>query len=492
MSNKGYKQILKSTGVIGGSQVITVVIGIIKTKFIAVLLGPAGFGLVGLYQSIVDLVRSVTSFGIDFSAVRDIAESSGDDEGGGKVTRTYAVVYRLTMWTGLLGMLITAVFSPLFSQYTFGDNTHTFLICLISVTLVIDSISGGKSALIQGMMQINKLAKVKILLSIFSLFISIPLYYFYNISAVVPVIIINSLLSLVLFSHFSEKLDYKSFRIKIREVFTEGLGMIRLGFYTSFVTFLGMVAMYLVKVFVIKKGGIGSVGCFQAAWSFSVTYIGAVLTAMAADFFPRLSSVNKNTEKVREMVNEQTQMALFLAGPIIISMLTFMPFLINLFYSQEFTPAIHILQWQILGDFMKILSWPIGMILLAKNISRFFVFVEILWLLLFMGGVYVGWDFFGLDVTGISFLASYGIYYLVVFAVVSRIAGFRYTSKTILFALVYGLIAFFSFLNGLLLTGLVRYLIGAVLVVLSCSFSFYYLNKYTDVFLYMKRKLGIL
>lgn len=491
MGKKTYRQILKSTSVIGGSQVITVLVGIVRSKFVAVLLGPAGFGLVGLYQSIVDLVRSVTSFGIGFSAVRDIAESSGDNEDKVKVARTYAVVYRLSLLTGILGALVTAVFSPLFSYYTFGDQKHTLLIGLMSFTLITDSISGGKSALIQGMMQISKLAKVKIALSILTLVISLPLYYLYNISAVVPVIIINSLLSLALFSLFAEKLDYKSYRIKLKEVFTEGYGMIRLGFYTSFVTFLGMIAMYLVKVFVTRKGGIEAVGYFQAAWSFSITYIGAVLTAMATDFFPRLSSVNQDAQKVREMVNEQTQMALFLAGPIIIGMLTFMPFLIHLFYSPKFSQTIQILQWQMMGDFLKILSWPIGMILLAKNISRPFVLVETFWLLLFVLGIYAGWDAFGLNVTGIAFLISYFLYYLVLLVVVAKVASFRYSLKTWGFVLIYGSVAFLSFLNSLLLSGLLKYVTGVVLLVFSLAFSFYYLNKYVDILEFVRKKLKL-
>src|SRR5450759_3758202 len=87
-----YGQILKSTALVGGSSVINIAIGIIRTKAIAVLLGPAGFGLAGLYGSVSNLTQSVAGMGINSSGVRQIAEAvgSGDTE---RIART-AVVLR--------------------------------------------------------------------------------------------------------------------------------------------------------------------------------------------------------------------------------------------------------------------------------------------------------------------------------------------------------------------------------------------------------------
>lgn len=490
MSEKSHKHILKTTGIIGGSQVITIAVGILRTKFVAILLGPAGFGLVGLFQSIIELIRSITSFGIDFSAVRDIAESTAEEDRK-KITRTYAVVYRLTLITGLLGAFVAIVFAPVFSHFTFGDTSYSFMVGLLSVSLVADAIVGGKSALIQGMMQISKIAKVKILLSVLSLVVAVPLYYFFRLDAVVPVIILNSLMSLLLFSLYAEKIDFRAVRISLKEVFREGFGMIRLGFYTEFVTFLSMLTMYIVKVFLTGKGGVEYVGYFQAAWSFSMTYLGAVLTAMSTDFFPRLSSVNKDSEKVRGMVNDQTEMVLFLAGPIIIGMLTFMPLVIRIFYSGEFTQTVNILQWQMMGDFLKVLSWPIGMILLAKNISRTFILVEVTWLLLFLCGIYAGWDLFGLDVTGISFFVSHLIYFCVLVVVVRKSVMFRYNAGTLRFIFLYSSIAVLAFLNGVLLEGALRYVLGTGLTVLVSVISLYFLNKYVDLAGFIRKKLGL-
>ena len=74
---QSYGQILKSSALVGGSSVLNIGIGIVRTKAMAMLLGPAGFGLFGLYGSIADLTLTVAGMGINSSGVRQIAEAVG-------------------------------------------------------------------------------------------------------------------------------------------------------------------------------------------------------------------------------------------------------------------------------------------------------------------------------------------------------------------------------------------------------------------------------
>src|SRR5258705_12491703 len=75
-----YSQILKSTALIGGSSVVNIGFGIIRTKAMALFLGPGGVGLMGLYSAIADLANSLAGFGIQSSGVRQIAEAVGTGE----------------------------------------------------------------------------------------------------------------------------------------------------------------------------------------------------------------------------------------------------------------------------------------------------------------------------------------------------------------------------------------------------------------------------
>jgi O-antigen/teichoic acid export membrane protein len=94
-----HKQIIKSTGIVGMSQVLTILIGIIRTKIIAVLLGPEGVGIVGMYQTTLTFIQSATGFGLGFSGVRDVAEASGT----GDESRIATSIRILKRWAWITG-----------------------------------------------------------------------------------------------------------------------------------------------------------------------------------------------------------------------------------------------------------------------------------------------------------------------------------------------------------------------------------------------------
>ena len=74
---------LKSTSIIGGSTGIVILIRMVRTKVLAILLGPTGVGLEAMYDSIISLARIGVDLGISSSGVRQIASAVGS---GGQTT----------------------------------------------------------------------------------------------------------------------------------------------------------------------------------------------------------------------------------------------------------------------------------------------------------------------------------------------------------------------------------------------------------------------
>src|ERR1700736_5121931 len=118
-----YGQILKSSAIIGGSSGVSIAIGIVRTKAMALFLGPAGVGLMGLYSSILNLVQSIANMGINTSGVRQIAEAAGSGEAG-RIGRTTVVLRRTAIVIGLLGALLLVILSRPISRLTFGSEQH--------------------------------------------------------------------------------------------------------------------------------------------------------------------------------------------------------------------------------------------------------------------------------------------------------------------------------------------------------------------------------
>jgi antigen flippase len=92
-NNNSYGRILKTSTLLGGSSAINVALGIVRTKVVALQLGPAIFGVMNLYTSLTAMITSVSLLGLDRSAVREVAEAAGSGDAG-RVGQTILVLRR--------------------------------------------------------------------------------------------------------------------------------------------------------------------------------------------------------------------------------------------------------------------------------------------------------------------------------------------------------------------------------------------------------------
>lgn len=474
-----HNQILKSTGIIGGSQVVIIIIGIIRTKVLALILGPVGVGLAGLYQSVVNLVNMASSFGISFSAVREIALASGTNDQV-KISTTILVLKRWAIVTGILGALVTIIFCIPISQFTFGSSSYAPAIALLSISVFLGIISSGQLALLQGLRMLELMAKVNILAALLGLLIAVPVYWYWGQTGIVPAILIGSLISFTLSWWYSKKVETVPVLLTIKDTFQEGRMMIKFGLFSVITGLVSLSTMYIVRAFIAKQGGVEGVGQFTAAWTISSMYMSAIFTAMAADYYPRLSSVSNDNAQVRKMVNEQTEIAILISAPIIIGMISFINIVVHLFYSSKFDLAATILNWQLAGDFFKVLSWPIGFIFLVKGKARQFIVSNVAWDALYLILVYVGWKFNGIESTGVAFLLAYLAVLLISYFMAKSTINFAWSSKCVLFIIVFLPLLILSTFSSIFLNGITQFFIGTIVTMAAMAFSYIQLKKLFD------------
>jgi O-antigen/teichoic acid export membrane protein len=332
-----YRQIMKATSIFGGVQVFQIIIGIVRSKFIAILLGPLGMGISGLLTSTTGFVAALTNFGLSTSAVKDV--SAAYSTGNEIRLATVAKVFRQWVWvTGLLGAVLTAALAPWLSEITFGNRDYTFAFIWISVTLLLNQISSGQGVLLRGMRQIRYMAQSGMIGSVIGLFTTIPLYYFYGIQGIVPGIIVTAITSLALTWYYAHKLDIKPIYVSKARTIAEGKGMLKMGFMISLSGLITIGAAYVVRIYISNTGGVDQVGLYSAGFAIINTYVGMVFTAMSTDYYPRLSAVSHSNEKSKEVINQQAEIAILILAPIILVFLVFINWVVIVLYSTKFTP----------------------------------------------------------------------------------------------------------------------------------------------------------
>jgi antigen flippase len=428
-AKESYGQILRSSALIGGSQVANIAIGIVRTKAMAILLGPAGFGLFGLYGSIANLTQSVAGMGINSSGVRQIAEAAGSGDQT-RIGQTMAVLRRTSIVLGLLGASLLLVFSRQVSQLTFGSADRAAAVSLLSIAVFFSLVSAGQGALIQGMRRIADLAKMNVLGALFGVCTGIPLVYFFRERGVVPSLVSVAAMTILTSWWYSRKIDMQTSTVTLSQVRQEASGLLKLGSAFMASSLMTMGVAYFVRIIVLRKIGFEAAGLYQAAWTLGGLYVGFILQAMGADFYPRLTASIKSHDECNRLVNEQTLVGLLLAGPGVLATLTFAPLVIALLYSAKFGAAVGVLRWICLGATLQVITWPMGFIVVAKGRQGLFFLSELAWTIVAISLAWACIRGFGLKGAGIAFFGSYVFHGLLTYPIARVLTGFRWSRRS--------------------------------------------------------------
>ncbi|MEN2412981.1 oligosaccharide flippase family protein [Flavobacterium mesophilum] len=477
---KSYQQILKTTSLFGGVQFFSILISVVRTKLIAVFIGPAGMGIIALLNSTLGVLSSISGFGIETSSVKSISENYKNDDLK-TVSKTIQIVKKIVFFTGIFGMFLTLAFSKILSIITFGDSSQTFSFAILSVTILFKQLSSGQLAVLQGLRSFQFLAKANLYGNLFGLLFSVPLYYFLKIDAILPTIIIASLSALVFSFYYSNKVKIEKERMENSVLFSEGKLIVKLGFMLTISSVLTLLSTYLVQIFIGKIGGLEQVGFYNAGFTLLNSYVGIIFTVMSTDYFPKLASINSDDEKVRMSVVQQAFISILIITPIIVLFLALCPIIVKVIYTAKFNAILPMISAGILGMLFRAVSWSMGFILIAKGDSKMFVKTaigfNILSLIMNVGGYY----FYGLEGLGFSFCLYFLLHFIGMKIITKKRYNFYFENDFYRIYSVCFVICISTFLIQYIENQNLKYGFTAVLILISFAFSLNQINKKIDL-----------
>lgn len=408
-----HRQILRTSAITGTAAILTNVIGIVRLKAVALILGPVGVGLMGLFTNLIAVAASVAGLGLNASGVREVANA----EAGGDRKRLAATIAALAACTALLAALATAVVwllrDPVAQWLKLGPGGPRD-IGWLSLAAGLNVLAALPLILLNGFREIRALATAQVAAAVLGTIAGLAILAAWGPKGLIAYVIAGPAAGVAAGYVMWRKLGLRQVPTADRGLVTDqARHMIRLGFAFMLSGLALSLAVLLVRTTI--KNAIGEVplGLFAAAWTISSTYVGVVLQAMTADFYPRLSAIINDKVHASRIVSEQVETAMLLATPILLLTLGFAPLVLHLAYSSEFTGAADLLRWQILGDVFKIMAWPLAIALLAARRSWAYWSIETATALLFATFVWVAIERIGLEAAGVGYVAMYAFYFIV-------------------------------------------------------------------------------
>ncbi len=484
--NNGYHHILKYTSIFGGVQGLNIIVSLVRNKFVALLLGPSGMGLVSLFNTTVNFVSQSTTLGVSMSAVRHLSDFPENDHHP-QIVHFVKVVRAWSLLTALLGMLVCMMLGPFLSSTTFAWGDHTLHFILLAPAVGMLAVTGGETAILKGRRRLRSLAMVQVGVVLAALLISVPVYYFFGEAGIVPVIVAMAFVTMLLTIHSS----YRLYPLQLRGtkgILGEGMEMVRLGVAFTLAGVIGSGAEMLIRSWLNVEGNLGMLGLYNAGYMVTVTYAAMVFSAMETDYFPRLSAVNTDISATNETVNKQMEVSILIVSPMLVGLIIFLPIIIPLLLSDKFIPVVAMTQVSTIAMFFKALTLPVAYITLARGYSLMYLFLESAYFVVFVLLIIFGYKHWGLVGTGVAITFANVFDYLMINGVARWRYGYKMSSTVMRYSAIHILIGLLAYFTTITVDGYAYWIFGIGLSLVSLLFSLLILHQKTHLWEALTRR----
>ncbi|MBO6679280.1 MAG: oligosaccharide flippase family protein [Parvibaculum sp.] len=434
--------------------------------------------MAGLYTNLMALSSTVSGLGMGSSGVRQVARSNNDELRRSVVLKA---LWLSGLGLGVLGGGTTYFLREALAEYVMGDLQYAAGVGWLGLGVAASVAGIIFSAIPQGLQRLGDFARINVVGNSLGSVVAVGIIWQFGASgipyAVICLPIGVAAVAAVTVSRLESSRKSRSDE-SIRSAFAE---MLRFGGVMLFTSILTVGTMMAVRSAIAQRMGLDVAGYFHAAWLMSATYISFLLSSMAADFYPRITAAVANGADPGPIIQDQMHFGIVLAGPLVVGIIAFAGPIILLLYSTEFHSAAMILHVQVLGDLLKVLSFPLGFTLLALGESWKYMTVQLVWNLLYFGIVLSGLEQFGVVIVGVAYLASYAVSLTLTFFMVRGSIDFRPGCKLKLTAAAtVGLATVVSML-ALIASAIVGYVAGAVAIALLGAYALHVVSSIPEV-----------
>jgi len=415
--------------IIGSAQVAKILIAILRMKVLALLLGPSGVGLLSIYNSLLSMVKTAAGLGMGSSGVREIAGAKGEEQALSRVRR---VLFAAHLVQGTLALLGVWLLRAQIAEWLFADSGYATEVGLIGLAILFTLLATAQTALLQGMRRIGDLGRVTVLGSLVGTMAGLAAVWLYGQAGLVWFVVVQPLAAILIALHYTRRLPQPTALYpSLSEIWHVWKPMAKLGAAFMLGGLTTTATLLLVRSLITQELGLEAAGHFAAAWGITMTYVGFLLGAMSADYYPRLTEVIDTPVAATRLMNDQAQLGLAIGGPVLLLLIGLAPWVITLLYSSEFGPAAELLQWQTVGNVFKLASWSLGFAFVAAARSKTFLLLQINFNAIFLLITWPGLTYFGLIAAGPAFMIAYILHFGLLNILAHTLLGFRWQSLSL-------------------------------------------------------------
>jgi PST family polysaccharide transporter len=389
-----------------------IIAGILTSKAIAIFIGAEGLALIGNLRNFVSSFQTISILGFYNGAVKYFAEFKNNTV---RLSKALSTVFYL----GFIATILVSFFCY-FNAQSINDiifptyNNYSNVIKIFAIVLPFYALNMFSFSIMNGFSNYKMLIVINIIGQILVVAITLLLIYQNKIQgALISVAISESLICLITLVAIINRRSLVGL-ISVKQISFSFLK--KMSSYTVMALFSAIIlplVLLAIRNYIIDNIGYKDAGFWEAMTRISKYYLMLVSSLMALYILPRFSEIDGIKEFRKEVFSfYKTVMPIFGFGLILIYFLK--PYIVRGVFTREFQPVEDLFFWQLLGDFVKVLSLVIAYQFLAKKMFWHYIVTEaFLVTILYLTSVYFI-DLYGVKGAVMAHFVSYLLYYGVV------------------------------------------------------------------------------
>lgn len=409
----------------GSAGAISIALNIFTHKVMALFMGPIGYSIFTIFRQLQVTVVSFATLGSKTAIIEGIGSAA--TEKGKKEYRDTATLIILIAFVLAAGIVFG--FSDQIERLYFTEVGTGFAqaIKLLAVAIGFNLLYFLVYSLLNAYIAIGRIATLTILLALSNAILVLPLVLLFDRSSCEVIVLYLAGVNIAgicagiyfLKRDHSVDLEFLPFKLNIKKEHVKH--------FLSFSSFLAVSGFLLnfyisaLQSMISTNISLASVAFFMVAWTFSPRYLNLLLDSFGTYYLPTLVKLKNKVEERNIFMGSMQKIAIVLSFPLIVMMILFCKEIVILLYSSEFVQAVSIISIMLIGDFLKVSSWTIGINLLANGDVKIFMLKEVIVTSIFFGVSYIaityyqdirgaGFGYIGMYIVNLLFLYIYSYF----------------------------------------------------------------------------------
>ena len=421
------RRLVRSTAILGLGSAATIVAAIFRAKILAAWLGPEGTGVLAQLAGLTSLLVPLATLGVGNGVVTLIAEARGrgDLDKVRRVTRTVLTL----AWTVGLGLtLLTALLSPWIARGIFRDSAFLWAVLLGAAAVPLSAVASLQITMLQGHGAVRAMATLNALIAAAGIATIVPMAWFFGVRGAVAQLLIIAATNLWLSGRFLRPLTPPLAADAPHDEPSVDRGLLRpiarFGGSALLVGLCSTLTLLVLRSILVGKLGLAQNGIYQVCIGVSGLTIPLILNSITATVWPEIAAKPRDADATAPMAGA-IRLAFLLVTGVSAALLVGAPIWVPLLYSGKFLPALDLLPFQFLGDYLRAAAWMFGIWLVPRERLRPWVLFDIVYGVVLLGVFILLVDRIGVQSVVYAYIAAHLSHAVLHYALARRALGFR-------------------------------------------------------------------